>query len=86
MILEPAPLGIYHLIHFSLIRYFLTLSLEEVVDIVSEKVIRDYVGFRTFSTLLARIRNTVGVIIVLRRSCAEYALLLQGNQIIDIVW
>lgn len=53
MILQPASLSIYHLINFSLIRNFLALSLEEVVNIVSEEIIRDYVSLLSFGTLLA---------------------------------
>ena len=76
MILKPTSFSIYYLIQFGLIRNFLTLSLEEVVNVVSEQIIRDNVSFRSFGTLLARIRNAVGVIIILRGSRAEYALLL----------
>ena len=76
MVLEPTSLSIYQLIQFGLIRDFLALSLEEVVNIVSEQIIRDYVCFRSFDTLLARIRDAVGVIIILRGSRAEYSLLL----------
>ena len=45
MVLEPTSLSIYQLIQFDLIRDFLALSLEEVVNIVSEQIIRDYVCF-----------------------------------------
>ena len=76
MILQPAPLSFYHLVHFSLIRDFLALFLEEVVDVVSEEIIRDYVSFRSFGTLLTCIRYTVRVIIVLGGSRAKYSLLL----------
>ena len=65
MVLEPAPLSLYHLVHFGFIRNFLALSLEKLVDVVSEEVVRHDIGFRSLGTLLARIRKAVGVIIVL---------------------
>ena len=45
MILEPTSLSVYQLIQFGLIRDFLAFSLEEVVNVVSEQIIRDYVCF-----------------------------------------
>ena len=85
MMLKPAPFSIYQPVHFGLIRDFLALFLEKVVDVVSEEVIRDYVRFRSLGTLLARILNAVGVIIVLGGSRAEDALLLKSDQIVNIV-
>ena len=69
-----------------LVRDYLALPLEEIRDVVSEEIVGNNECFLSLLALLTRIRETVGVIVVLGWGPAEDPLFLQRQKVVDIVW
>lgn len=86
MLFQPALLAIDHLVELGFVPHYLVLPLEKLRDVVPEEVIGNNEGFIALLTLLARIGETVGVIVVLRRRPTQYALLLKCQKVVNVVW
>ena len=76
MLLQPFLLLRSHQIELCLISNYLALLFQEASDIVSKEVIRDNESFLTLEAFLARVRNTIGIIVVLRWSANKDTLML----------
>jgi len=76
VLLEPTLLGFYEFVHEGFIWTRLVFPFEKIPNVVPEKIVGYDEAFLTLLTLLACVRDAVGVIIVLRRGTAQDALLL----------
>ena len=86
MLLEPLLLVCHHHIDLSLIRNRLALLFLEITDVVSKEVIRDNESFLALGTFLARVRDTVGIVVILRGCADKDSLVLKFNQVVNVIW